>query len=155
MKNILFLFAIVALLFTACTGGNKSKTHFGENINAKGAIESSELVSTLGSNDSLAMKVRGPVNAACQAKGCWMTMDLGGEQEMRVRFKDYGFFVPKDAAGKTAVVEGWAHREEISVDMLRHYAEDGGADSEEIAAITEPEVQITFMANGVILKDSK
>ena len=60
----------------------------------------------------------------------------------------------KDAAGKTAIVDGWVHREEISVDMLRHYAEDAGKDSEEIMGITEPEVQITFMADGVILKDN-
>ena len=153
MKKTLFLFAITAALLTACSGGKKS--HFGEKINDKGAIASTELLSTLGSNDSIAVKVTGPVNACCQAKGCWMTMDLGNEQEMRVRFKDYGFFVPKDAGGKIATVEGWAHREEISVDMLRHYAEDAGKDQEEIMGITEPEVQITFMADGVILKDSE
>lgn len=155
MKKVFFLFLLSAALLTACTGEKKSVGQFGAKINEKGAIASTELLNTLDSNDSIAVKVSGPVNAVCQAKGCWMTMDLGNEQEMRVRFKDYAFFVPKDASGKVATIEGWAHREEISVDMLRHYAEDAGKDSEEIMAITEPEVQITFMADGVIIKEQK
>ena len=66
-----------------------------------------------------------------------------------VRFKDYGFFVPKDIAGMEVIIEGRAFIEETSVDELKHYAEDEGKSAEEIAAITEPVEEMKFMATGV------
>jgi hypothetical protein len=81
-----------------------------------------------------------------------MDMDLSEDQSMTVRFKDYGFFVPMNSAGRTAVIEGVAKVDTQSVDWLRHKAEDAGQSEEEIAAITEPIVSVTFMADGVILE---
>jgi hypothetical protein len=69
-----------------------------------------------------------------------------------VQFKDYAFFVPKDAAGKEVVIEGVAYRELTTVDDLRHYAKDAGQSEEEIAKITEPKEEIRFMAKGVLIK---
>ena len=85
-------------------------------------------------------------------------MDLGpaaeSETAMRVRFKDYGFFVPKDIAGRQAVVEGYAFREVTTVEELRHYAEDEGLSAEEIAKITEPVEEVKFLASGVYLVEA-
>ena len=39
-----------------------------------------------------------------------------------------------------------------TVDWLKHKAEDAGKSQEEIDAITEPEVKVSFMADGVIIK---
>jgi hypothetical protein len=39
-----------------------------------------------------------------------------------------------------------------TVAQLRHYAEDAGKSKEEIAKITEPKIELTFMADGVIVK---
>ena len=69
-----------------------------------------------------------------------------------VRFKDYGFFMPLDAAGKEVIVAGKAFVKEVSVADLKHYAEDAGKSSEEIATITEPAMEFAFEANGVLLK---
>jgi hypothetical protein len=77
---------------------------------------------------------------------------LGDGEEMRVTFKDYGFFVPLDAAGKTVIMEGKAYYDTTSVDMLRHYAEDAGESPEEIEKITEPKLELAFEATGVLLK---
>jgi hypothetical protein len=71
---------------------------------------------------------------------------------MRVTFKDYGFFVPKDSKGKEVVIEGIAMRKVTPVDELRHYAEDAGKSPEEVAAITEPVQELAFEAVGVLLK---
>jgi recombinational DNA repair ATPase RecF len=81
-----------------------------------------------------------------------MQLDLGNGQKMRVKFKDYAFFVPKNAAGKTAIIEGVAFKETIDVATLRHYAEDAGKSKEEIAKITQPREEINFEAKGVIIK---
>lgn len=103
---------------------------------------------------SIKVRVAGEVEAACMKKGCWMTLKTGKEdQTMRVRFQDYGFFVPKDCSGKTAIVEGIASYDTTSIADLRHYAVDGGMSEEEAEkTITEPEIALTFMANGVVLK---
>jgi hypothetical protein len=98
-------------------------------------------------------KVEAKVNSCCQKRGCWMMVDLQNGEEMRVSFKDYGFFVPIDAAGKTVIMQGRAWQDTTSVDMLRHYAEDAGKSKEEIAKITEPEIKLAFEADGLILKN--
>ena len=83
-----------------------------------------------------------------------MDLDLGTDDQLaKVTFKDYEFVIPIDSKGKTATVEGIAKREIIPVDLLQHYAEDEGKSAEEIAAITEDEVSITFEAVGVIIED--
>lgn len=126
--------------------------NFGDAISAEGAIEGTDVVAQLASADSLQVKVRGTISSCCQAKGCWMTMPIEGEKEMMVKFKDYSFFVPKNSTGKPVVVEGWAYKEVVSVEELQHLASDNNATEEEVAAITEPEERITFMASGVIIE---
>lgn len=125
---------------------------YGEEISPDNAIAGTELLATLGNQDSMDVKVISGINSACQKKGCWMKMDLGNDKELMVRFKDYGFFVPKDSDGKTAIIEGKVKKSVIPVDELKHYAEDAGKSQEEIDAITEPEEKLTFLAHGVLIK---
>ena len=70
-------------------------------------------------------------------------------QEMRVRFRDYAFFVPKDLSGHEVVVSGWAYRRNVPKSELQHYAQDAGKTAQEVAAITQDEQQFTFLADGV------
>ena len=97
------------------------------------------------------VKITGKIASVCQKKGCWMMMETSDGQTMRVRFKDYEFFVPKDCAGKTAVIEGIAFNDVTSVAELRHYAEDANKSKEEIEKITQPEKKPAFEAEGVII----
>jgi hypothetical protein len=94
--------------------------------------------------------VEGNIVDVCQMKGCWMRVS-DGEQELFVRFQDYGFFVPMNAAGHDVVMHGTAVEKELSVEELRHYAEDAGKSPQEIAAITEPETRVTFYADSVYI----
>ncbi len=70
---------------------------------------------------------------------------------MRVTFKDYGFFLPLDAAGRAVIAEGVGFKKVTAVDELRHYAVDAKISDEEIAAITEPKTEYLFEAAGVLL----
>jgi hypothetical protein len=45
-----------------------------------------------------------------------------------------------------------AYLEEVSVDDLKHYAEDAGKSQEEIDAITESEMAYTFVAEGALIQ---
>lgn len=135
---------------TATTSENTYKA--GEEITEEGALTSADLMTALEGKDSLEVKLTSKVEAVCQVKGCWMQLNMGDKEPMRVTFKDYAFFVPKDATGKTAVVDGWIKKETISVEHQRHLAEDAGKSQEEIEAITEPKTEMTFEAKGVIIK---
>ncbi|MDX2003423.1 MAG: DUF4920 domain-containing protein [Chitinophagales bacterium] len=124
----------------------------GKKIDAKGAISVSQLVEKVKKDGKFQGKVEAKILSCCQKKGCWMMVDLGNGEQMRVTFKDYGFFVPLESAGRTVVMQGKAWTDTTSVEMLRHYAEDAGKSKEEIMAITEPEIKMVFEADGLILK---
>lgn len=149
-----FRFVFTMLLSIAFTGRlyAQEAAYFGKKIDDKGAISMASLEKELENKDSLKTKVTGKVVECCQAKGCWMTIDKSDGTTMRVKFKDYGFFVPKNSAGKTAVMEGIAMVETVSVDEQRHYAEDAGKSKAEIKAINKPSRQLVFVADGVILR---
>ncbi len=115
-----------------------------------------DVINHLEAGDSVNVILKAKVTKVCQEKGCWMNLvDPASEtnESLFVKFKDYGFFVRKDIAGREVLVEGMAYNEMTSVKQLKHYAEDAGKSEEEIAAITEPTVQKKFMATGVVLLD--
>ncbi len=137
---------------TETTSVDTSLLFFGDTISQDGAIASDQLATQMKGKDSISVKLTGTIAEVCQKKGCWMNMNIGNNQSMKVTFKDYSFFVPKDAANKTVTIEGVAFNDTTSVADLKHYAEDGGKTKEEIAQITEPEINIGFEAHGVIIK---
>lgn len=152
MKRSLILLSLAFSFLTA-----RAQEQFGAPIDAEGAIEYETLLERMEGLDSLHTKVVGTVEAVCQKKGCWMNIVSTDPADpvLFVQFLDYGFFVPKDIAGRRVVMEGKAYREITPVDELRHMAEDAGKSKEEIEAITEPKEELKFMANGVVLLDPK
>lgn len=165
MKNLAFI-ALSCLLISCSNNNSDTKSdeakieeaapamaYFGEPTTEDGAVSTSELMAKLDGNDSIRIKLVGTIEKVCQKKGCWMSMRVNDDQSLHVSFKDYGFFVPKDVDGKEAVIDGYAYMETMSVDDLRHYAEDEGKTPEEIEAITEPETKLSFVADGAIVKD--
>jgi hypothetical protein len=162
MLKKFFILSALGLTVVACNnqqpanGSDQQKEAqtFGAAVNAEGAISYDDLVTQMVGKDSMPAKVTAKVGEVCQAKGCWMTLlsAKGDAPEMRVTFKDYGFFVPKDLGGKEVVIEGFAYMETTSVEDLRHYAEDAGKSKEEIEAIKEPKRELAFEATGVVIK---
>lgn len=127
-------------------------TFYGEDFEANNVISYDEMLAQLvdveGEKEFI---VKGYVDGVCQAKGCWMNIVSETDtmaESMFVKFKDYGFFMPKDLVGNV-IMKGNAYYEETTVDELRHYAEDEGKSAEEIAAITSPIKELKFMASGV------
>lgn len=147
MKKLL---SVLLVLLAVCFA--KAQSNFGKQIDDKKAIAAATLPTKMGEKGEMQAKVTGTVESVCQVKGCWMKVNLDNGETMRVMFKDYGFFVPKDIAGKTVVFEGEAQRKTVPVEHLRHYAQDAGKSQDEIAKITEPKDELTFIADGVIVK---
>jgi len=129
---------------------------FGKEIMAEYALSAERMAehyNNMKMGDSANAKMIATVEDVCQAKGCWMKLNMPDGEQVMVKFKDYGFFVPKDIKGKEVIVNGIAFVNEMSVDEQKHYAEDGGATPEEIALITEPKKTFGFQADGVLLKE--
>lgn len=162
MKTKLFIAIGVIVGLSSCSNDSPktesantldtSYMYFGDTITNIGAINASELTNLMHIQDSLKVKLTANIEEVCQNKGCWMNINLGTDKSMKVKFKDYAFFVPKDSKGKEVIMEGIAFRDTISVDELRHYAEDAGKSKKEIQEIVAPEVNIGFEASGVIIK---
>ncbi|HAS44565.1 MAG TPA: DUF4920 domain-containing protein [Microscillaceae bacterium] len=153
MKKLLTLaFMLFATLAFAQT---KNMQSFGDKISADGAQKAPAVLAELIGQEKAQLKVKGQILKVCKKKGCWMTMDLGNKEKMLIRFKDYGFFVPLDCDGKTAIIQGTAKKEVISVAQLRHYAKDAGKSKKEIEAITKPQKKYTFEAVGVLIEAEK
>ncbi len=164
MKKIIF--ATATLLMFACANNQENKasatenvevtiTKHGQDITEDGALTAAEFLAQFKGKDSLETKLMAPITEVCQKKGCWMMLNLGDDLQMRVTFKDYGFFMPKDAAGRMAYVQGVAKIDTTSVEELQHYLKDANASQTEIDAVTEPEINYSFEAVGVILKEEK
>ena len=150
MKKSILTSLIIITIFgcqqTNTINGNYGDTDWDQNT----AITGEELMQELQGKDSLFTTVKGNITAACQAKGCWMNMDMNGNQ-MLVKFKDYGFFVPKNSADHEAIISGWAYSDTISVSQQIEIAKDANVTEEEIAQINSPKVKLQFMANGVVI----
>jgi len=126
---------------------------YGAALDAQSVLPMNDLAmsfSTMKKTDTLFTKVQGTIKEVCTKKGCWMTLDLGEEKDLMVRFKDYGFFMPLEAKGDV-IINGYATISETSVADLKHYAEDAGASELEIEAIVSPELTYSFEADGVLL----
>lgn len=131
-----------------------SYAKFGDSISSENAINNSEMMqkfASLKEGDTLSVKFKSSINEVCQKKGCWMTLALADDKEVFVKFKDYGFFVPKNAQEKEVIVNGKAFVSIESVDVLKHYAKDAGKSQAAIDSITEPKVTYSFMADGVLI----
>ena len=125
---------------------------YGDAISPDGAITMAELVKVMSEKDEFDTKVDAEIESSCTMKGCWTDVKLPDGDVMKVRFKDYGFFVPtKGLEGKKVVMKGTATREVVDVATLRHYAEDAGKSKEEIEKITEEETNLMFLADGVLI----
>ena len=90
---------------TAATSDTRTEkmTSYGAGVKSKARMPLAQAVAEKKFNTSIALTAT--VAEVCQVKGCWMIL-LDGDTKVRVTFKDYGFFMPKDLAGAKVVVEG-------------------------------------------------
>ncbi|WP_252730004.1 DUF4920 domain-containing protein [Zobellia uliginosa] len=162
------LFNILLAVFTVvltCRGQEAEKVTYdgvtystiGANLDLGNVLSDAQMddrFNKMQTNDTLRTKFKAKVTEVCKVKGCWMKLQLNNGQETMVRFKDYGFFMPSDIAGKDVVVNGYAYVEAMSVEDQKHYAKDGGECQSKIDEIKEPKKTFGFEADGVLIENN-
>lgn len=133
--------------------GTATVARFGAPLSSATAILAQTLIADPMKYDDKDVKITGQVSAACQKKGCWMTIGSGepGKPTVRISFKDYGFFVPTDCMGKTAVVEGHFKVTSLSAAEAQHYANDAAKPGSPVQKVTAPQRTLSLVATGVEL----
>lgn len=94
--------------------------------------------------------LRGSVADVCSRKGCWMILGEG-EEQMRVTFKDYSFFLPTDSHGHIVLIEGIVSAVELSEEDALHYAEESTTGMNSSQEISGPRQVISMEAVAVVL----
>ena len=166
MHKILIPAIALSLVFAGCnkqvttateqetlTATTTEEKAYGATFTEENVITGDALQQAIANQDSVQATVTAEIVETCQTKGCWMDVKLPDNTVMKVMMKDHAFFLPlEDHKGKTVVFTGTAKREEVSVEQLRHFAEDAGKTEEEIKAITAPKTELRFVAEGVKVK---
>ena len=121
---------------------------FGADLTLLRPTRLAEVVLTPERFEQRQLLLHGTLTDVCQRKGCW-TILQDEDTQIRVRFRDYGFFLPTDAIGAEAYIEGVVKVETLSEQAARHYAaesRDGDPKS-----IQGPRREVGFTASGVRL----
>ena len=156
MKKLILTCFIAGLAFMAQAqppaGDAKPGETYGEKITADGAVSINDVVTKLNNGtESMDIKMKAKIVEVCPHKGCWLKLELKDGETAMVKMKDYGFFLPLAAKGKTVVIDGEVKMRTTSVSELKHYAEDAKKSKEEIDAITQPKKEVRVTAKGILV----
>ena len=126
---------IVAVCFSiaACTPKQEAPQHVatvssvGAEVPATAATPLADVLAQPDRYAGQTLVVEGVVRAACKKKGCWMELspDAKDARACRVRFKDYGFFVPTDSAGSEARLSGEVKVRVLAPEEVAHLEGEG------------------------------
>ena len=126
---------------------------YGQGVKIEESIPLARAAADVQRLHGMPVRVEARIDDVCRKKGCWMVL-RDGETDVRVRFLDYGFLVPRDASGRRALVQGIITEKELTEAQARHQAEEGG-DPESAKRIEGPQKVLAFTATGVEILGSE
>ena len=163
MKPLTALFLFAALLLGACGAEEPSDVsvtddaydHFGEAFSEEGAVPVQAVVAERAQYLDQTVTIEGTVAEVCQNQGCWLTLQTGDGNNVRVLVArkesgDYAFTVPKDISGRRVIVHGTLAEETLLEGTQQHLAQDAGRDVDADALAPKTELQLT--AQGVLVE---
>lgn len=105
---------------------SKAEEHFGTPFTVTSVLPARDLLADPKAKVGQTVLVEGRVSDVCQKAGCWMviTSDESNGAMMRVRMKDHGFSVAKDASGTIARVEGVVVEKPADPEEAAHFASE-------------------------------
>lgn len=130
--------------------------HFGAPFTIEGeAITLGELLARAESSENYATEeeilVSAEIHQVCQNKGCWFTLSTDEvDIPVRVRMKDYGFFVARNTTGAPVTVQGTFEKTTISQELAQHFADDVAKETgDDPEVIDGPQENYEFTATGI------
>ncbi len=127
-------------------------------MTSEGAVTVEEMKSIIDSTGSFSGKIATSLNGVCKKAGCWVTIENPNGDPIRVVFGEHDFFVPIDTPeGKEVIIDGMAMIDTTSIEMQKHFLDDAVEAGETVTqeqydAITEPLVEVSFNASGILIK---
>jgi hypothetical protein len=131
---------------TASASGPGAGQDYGAGLTLKAVTPLHDVMASPAKYEAQPVLLKGRISDVCQRKGCWTVLSVGDEH-IRVRFKDYAFFLPTDSSGKQAYIEGYVKAETLSEETARHYASESKTPPSE--PIEGPQQVVGFTASGV------
>ena len=148
MRVILIFMAAALYVSHAVSDEPKQAAVFGEAITVSKSISIEYAISHLDELKNTAILINGKVSKVCGKKGCWMVLK-NSENSIRVTFKGYKFFVPKDIIGKSVQAQGMLHEELMNISEAKHFAKDAGQSDSQIKRIKQKVKEYRFIATAV------
>ena len=139
---------VALLLLCALPTASEEVREFGAGIQLSETTPLEAVMSEPSRYSEKPILLEGRITDLCMKKGCW-TVITDGERALRVRFQDYGFFLPQGELGAKALVEGVAEERTLSKRQARHLASESRDGKPE--EIDGPQKVIGFVATGVRL----
>jgi len=121
---------------------------YGAPLTRSNAVTLQGAIKQLDAKPAADVVIESKVDKVCVVKGCWMAL-TNATDNVRVTFKDYGFFVPSSIIGKTVLVEGRLEKVVMSLEDTKHYVKDAGGDP---STVTAPRTEYRIVASGVQVK---
>ena len=128
---------------------------YGETFSDEGAVPVQAVVAEPQEYLGRSVKIEGTVSEVCQMAGCWLTLQTGDGNNVRILVArkengDYAFTVPKDISGRRVVVQGMLAEETLLEGTQRPLAEDAGREVDDETLAPKAELQVT--AQGVLIE---
>jgi hypothetical protein len=128
---------MLSIFLIGCSSSEMNGEKYGDQITLKAKTSLTTILKNPDKNKGKEFLISGTMTNVCQKKGCWMSVKDEDNSEILVRFKDYGFFMPKDGFGRKVLAQGiYSNSIEKSKDENRN----------ELSSLSH-----LFTANGVIL----
>ena len=121
MKKLLLIF-VFPISFSSFSQTNyNTEKYYGEEFSVLDIKDYKSNKQNFIADTENLIKIEGEVLSSCPMKGCWMKIK-SEEDTILVRFKDYGFFVPKDGiSGDKTIINGKLSIDTLSITLLRHH----------------------------------
>lgn len=151
IKGLIFC---ISLICVSCTESEKSnETTFKKYGPAK--LDTTlfnginELERSLQTGNVKPLTLRTSIEEICQTAGCWIQIKNSKDELIRVRFKDH-FTIPTKTPISTKIwIHGVPTIDTLSVELLKHFAEDAGTAQQFIDTIKAPAIEYGFEADAI------
>jgi hypothetical protein len=143
-----FLILVPGVAMAEQSRGIPAGTDFGAGLTLEQSTALADVVQDPERFAEQPVLLHGRIADVCQRKGCWVILRDEGEH-VRVRFKDYGFFLPTDSTGEEAFVEGVVTVKTLSEEDARHYESESRGGNPD--GVEGPQREVGVTASGVRL----